>query len=79
MACGLERGHQFGGALAQFHFLPDGFDDGGGQSREHRHPGVEALCEVQFPAHGGFGDRSNFLALARIGGQEFNDFLLDQR
>ena len=79
MAGGLERRHELGGALAQLHLGADGLDDVGRQPGEHRHPGVEALGEVQFPAHGGLGHGRHFLALAGVGGQQFDDFLLDQR
>ncbi len=58
--------------------MPDGSDDVGRQPGEDRHPGMQALGEVELAAHGGFGHGSHLLPLARVRGQEFDDFLLDQ-
>src|SRR6478752_3821157 len=78
MAGGLECRHQLGGALGQPDLGAYRFDDVRGQPREDRHPGVQALGEVQLAAHGRLGHRRYFLAFAGVGGQELDHFLLDE-
>ena len=79
VTCRFERRHEFRCALTEFHLGPYGIDDVGRQSGEDRHPGMQALGEVELAAHGRFGDRSDLLLLPGVGSQQLDDLLLDQR
>ena len=74
----LEGAHQRAGAGGEAHGIPHLVEHRRRQARQRRHPGVQALREVELAAHRRLGDRGHLGCPASVLGQQLDDLVLDE-